>query len=169
MLDSFNTAAVEDAAAMLTACCASPAWAGKLVSGRPYGSAAALKTAALAAFDELDDAELAAAHAAHAPIGRPGTAGRDVEAAWSRDEQSRAMAADEPVRAALAEVNAAYERRFGRVFLICATGLPGKTILAEAERRLANDDATERRESAAELRKIVALRLDKAFGREAAA
>jgi 2-oxo-4-hydroxy-4-carboxy-5-ureidoimidazoline decarboxylase len=61
-------------------------------------------------------------------------------------------------------VNAAYERRFGRVFLICATGLTGEEILAEAERRLENDDEAEHRESVAELRKIVALRLDKAFG-----
>jgi 2-oxo-4-hydroxy-4-carboxy-5-ureidoimidazoline decarboxylase len=163
MLGSFDTAEADEAVAVLTACCASRAWAEKLVSGRPYGSVAALKAAALAGFDELDEAELAAAHAAHPPIGRrPG--GQGTEAAWSRGEQSRAMTADEAVRAELAEVNAAYERRFGRVFLICATGLTGEEILAEAKRRLENDDVTEHRESVAELRKIVALRLDKAFG-----
>jgi 2-oxo-4-hydroxy-4-carboxy-5-ureidoimidazoline decarboxylase len=73
------------------------------------------------------------------------------------------MTADEQVRAALADVNLAYERRFGRVFLICATGLTGEEILAEAERRLGNPDGVEHRESVAELRKIVALRLDKSF------
>jgi 2-oxo-4-hydroxy-4-carboxy-5-ureidoimidazoline decarboxylase len=162
-LGAFNTAEAKDAVRVLTACCASRAWAEKLVSGRPYGSVAALKAAALHGFDELDEAELAVAHAAHPPIGRPKGAGQGTEAAWSRGEQSRAMTADERVRAALADVNAAYERRFGRVFLICATGLTGEEILAEAERRLGNPDLAEHRESVAELRKIVALRLDKSF------
>ena len=183
-LGAFNTAESRDAVAVLTACCASRAWAEKLVSGRPYGTVAALKAAAMNGFDELDESELAVAHAAHPPIGRrvqergepagQRGGGRDrqrtdrppvteaTEAAWSRGEQSRAMTADERVRDALLEANAAYERRFGRVFLICATGLTGEEILAEAERRLGNDDRTEHRESVAELRKIVALRLDKA-------
>lgn len=158
-LGAFNTADAEDAVEVLTACCASRAWAEKLASGRPYGSVAALRAAALAGFDELDDAEIAVAHAAHPPIGRPKPAGEDQ---WSRGEQSRALAADAAVRAEIADVNAAYERRFGRVFLICATGLTGEEILAEAKRRLGSDDLTEQRESVAELRKIVALRLEKA-------
>lgn len=160
-LKAFNAADTADAVDLLTACCASRAWAEKLASGRPYGSKAALKAAALAGFDELDASELAVAHAAHPPIGRPKPA-PGTEAAWSRGEQSRAMTADDTVRAELAEVNAAYERRFGRVFLICATGLTAEAILAEAKRRLRNSDAAEHRESVAELRKIVALRLDKA-------
>ncbi|MEU5155102.1 2-oxo-4-hydroxy-4-carboxy-5-ureidoimidazoline decarboxylase [Glycomyces sp. NPDC021274] len=158
-LEAFDTADAEDAVEVLTACCASRAWAEKVASGRPYRTVAALRAAALAGFDELDESELAVAHAAHAPIGKPKPA---VEDQWSRGEQSRALAADAAVRDELAAVNAAYERRFGRVFLICATGLTGEEILAEAERRLGSDDATEHREAVAELRKIVALRLEKA-------
>lgn len=161
-LTAFNAMAAADAVRVLTACCASRAWAEKAVSGRPYGSTAMLKAAALAGFDELDAAEIAVAHAAHPKIGAP-SAGSGAEADWSRGEQSRAMTADERAKAWLAEVNAAYERRFGQVFLICATGLSAERILAEAERRLGNDDATERAEARAELRKIVALRLDKSF------
>jgi 2-oxo-4-hydroxy-4-carboxy-5-ureidoimidazoline decarboxylase len=210
-LGGFNTADPEAATRILTACCASRAWAEKLATGRPYGSLAALKSAALAGFDEL-----AVAHAAHPPIGglkqergKGPAAGRGgspvngrnrgprsgaganshgrsprhadgantgsgarpadrTEAEWSRGEQSRAMTADASVRAELTAANAAYERRFGRVFLICATGLTAEEILAEARRRLGNDDPAERAESRAELRKIVALRLDKAFGNASA-
>jgi 2-oxo-4-hydroxy-4-carboxy-5-ureidoimidazoline decarboxylase len=164
-LGGFNTADPETATGVLTACCASCGWAEKVATGRPYGSLAALKSAALAGFDELDDAEVAVAHAAHPPIGKPKPS-EGTEAEWSRGEQSRAMTAAESVRAELADANAAYERRFGRVFLICATGLTAEEILVEARRRLANDDPTERAESRAELRKIVALRLDKAFGED---
>ncbi|GAA2129178.1 2-oxo-4-hydroxy-4-carboxy-5-ureidoimidazoline decarboxylase [Glycomyces algeriensis] len=158
-LGAFDTADPEDAVAVLTTCCASRAWAEKVASGRPYRTVAALRAAALAGFDELPESELAVAHAAHAPIGKPKPAGEDQ---WSRGEQSRALAAGATVHDELAAANAAYERRFGRVFLICATGLTGEEILAEARRRLGNDDATEHREAVAELRKIVALRLEKA-------
>ncbi|RRR97462.1 2-oxo-4-hydroxy-4-carboxy-5-ureidoimidazoline decarboxylase [Glycomyces terrestris] len=207
-LEGFDTADPETATGVLTACCASRAWAEKVATGRPYGTFAALRAAALAGFDELDDAEVAVAHAAHPRIGgppggtpgpgapadsrpgagrpsatgaadaparagRPAGSGRpaaappgSTEAEWSRSEQSRAMTAGDAVKAELAAANAAYERRFGRVFLICATGLTAEEILAEARRRLANDDATERAEARAELRRIVALRLAKAFGAE---
>jgi 2-oxo-4-hydroxy-4-carboxy-5-ureidoimidazoline decarboxylase len=163
-LEAFDAMDAADAARVLEACCASPAWAAAVAAGRPYGTVAALKTAALTGFDALGDAELAAAHAAHPPIGRPPSG---PDAARSRGEQSRALASDDSVRAGLAEANAAYERRFGRVFLICATGLTGEEILAEANRRLANDDRTEAAEATAELRKITALRLDASFTEEA--
>ncbi|MEU6245949.1 2-oxo-4-hydroxy-4-carboxy-5-ureidoimidazoline decarboxylase [Glycomyces sp. NPDC047010] len=187
-LGGFNTADPESATRVLTACCASPAWAERLAAARPYDTLAALTGAALAAFDALDDTEIRRAVDAHPRIGggakRPlavpaGNAGvaadargrgparpSGPEAEWSRGEQARAMTAGAAVQAALAEANAAYEHRFGHVFLICATGLAAEDILAAARRRLANDEAAERAETRAELRKIVALRLDKAFGED---
>ena len=63
--------------------------------------------------------------------------------------------------AALAGANAAYEQRFGHVFLICATGRGPAEILAELNRRMSHDPATEREAAAAEIGKINALRLRK--------
>ena len=59
----------------------------------------------------------------------------------------------------LRDVNAAYEARFGHVFLVRAAGRSGAEILAEAERRLANDDVAEREETVTALRDIALLRL----------
>ena len=59
------------------------------------------------------------------------------------------------------EANAAYEDRFGHVFLICATGRGPDEILAELRRRMAHDPATELEVAAAEIGKINALRLRK--------
>ena len=56
--------------------------------------------------------------------------------------------------------NAAYEERFGRVFLIRAAGRDAEAILAELDRRLGNDDATERAETVDNLRQIALLRLE---------
>ena len=60
----------------------------------------------------------------------------------------------------LAEGNRAYEERFDRVFLIRAAGRSGPEMLAELERRLGNDDATERTETVTQLREIALLRLE---------
>jgi 2-oxo-4-hydroxy-4-carboxy-5-ureidoimidazoline decarboxylase len=67
-------------------------------------------------------------------------------------------------RAALQAGNAAYEERFGHVFLICATGLSGEQMLAALRQRLENDEASERVVATTELRKITALRVRKALG-----
>ena len=60
----------------------------------------------------------------------------------------------------LAAGNRAYEERFDRVFLIRAAGRDAPEILAELERRLGNDDATERGETVTQLREIALLRLE---------
>jgi 2-oxo-4-hydroxy-4-carboxy-5-ureidoimidazoline decarboxylase len=63
------------------------------------------------------------------------------------------------VARALAEGNAAYEKRFDRVFLIRAAGRSADEILQELRRRLRNDDETEREETVTQLREIALLRL----------
>jgi len=65
------------------------------------------------------------------------------------------------VLGALARANGEYERRFGHVFLICASGRPAEQILAEARRRLGNDAVAEQQEVRTELAGIVLLRLER--------
>ena len=48
------------------------------------------------------------------------------------------------MQAGLRAGNAAYEERFGHVFLICATGMPAASMLAALRARLGHDPATER-------------------------
>jgi len=71
------------------------------------------------------------------------------------------MAAGDAVRLALAESNRKYERRFQRVFIVCATGKSGPEILEILKRRLQNDEATELQEAVEEQRKIMNIRLKK--------
>ena len=63
--------------------------------------------------------------------------------------------------AAIAEANRAYEARFGHLFLIFASGKSAAEILAAARERLGHDEVTERGVVREELRKIVALRLER--------
>ena len=105
---------------------------------------------------------------AHRRGARPGAVrpsrGSASAAAPSRSGSSPAStptAGDTAAR--LAAGNAAYEERFDRVFLIRAAGRDAEEILAELDRRLQNDDATERAETVDNLRQIALLRLEAAL------
>lgn len=143
----------------LLACCASPVWAAEVTAGGPYPDTDALLRAADAALGALDWSEVEKALSAHPRIGeRPGAPGREAE--WSRQEQAAAADGD-PV--ALARANAEYERVFGRVFLVNATGRSAADILANLRNRLRNDEDTERAVVREELCGIVRRRLRKAL------
>jgi OHCU decarboxylase len=69
--------------------------------------------------------------------------------------------AGQDTQAAIARGNAAYEARFGHVFLISAAGRDADEILAALTERLGNDPATELRVAAEEHRRITRLRIEK--------
>ena len=61
-------------------------------------------------------------------------------------------------------VTAPYEKRFGRIFIVCASGRPPAEMLHILERRLNNGPAEELLESAAQQRQIMQFRLRKWLG-----
>jgi 2-oxo-4-hydroxy-4-carboxy-5-ureidoimidazoline decarboxylase len=81
--------------------------------------------------------------------------------AWSAQEQQKAVMPEDSIKMALKQGNLEYERKFGRIFIVCATGKSASEILEILRRRLHNDDATELRQAAEEQRQIMHLRLKK--------
>ena len=143
---------------VLLGCLSVPRWADDVLAGRPYADDAACLEVADRAARELTDEELDQALSAHPRIGERGDAQSQREQSGvvptgSTDEEGRTTAAR------LAAGNAAYEQRFGRVFLIRAAGRDADQILSELDRRLGNDDAAERAETVDNLRQIALLRL----------
>ncbi len=61
--------------------------------------------------------------------------------------------------ASLAEANAAYEARFGYIFIVCATGRSAQEMLGMLRARLGNTPDEEIRVAAEEQAKITDLRL----------
>jgi 2-oxo-4-hydroxy-4-carboxy--5-ureidoimidazoline (OHCU) decarboxylase len=94
-----------------------------------------------------------------AGTGPPAPADRSRE--WSRREQSGTRGADPETLAALLRLNREYADRFGRVFLVCATGRSAEEMLVLGRKRLENDRETELTIAAEEQRKITRLRLEK--------
>jgi 2-oxo-4-hydroxy-4-carboxy-5-ureidoimidazoline decarboxylase len=151
-LAELNALPARDFEELLLGCCAAPGWARRVTEGRPYSSLADLLGVAGAAWAAREPGDLEAAMAGHPRIGERRLSG------WSAQEQA-GVGEDAGTLAALADGNAAYEQRFGHVFLICATGLGPAEILAELNRRMPHDPAAEREVAAAEIGKITGLRL----------
>jgi 2-oxo-4-hydroxy-4-carboxy-5-ureidoimidazoline decarboxylase len=114
----------------------------------------------VAAAAAITDEELEQALARHPRIGERADAAKH-DATHSTREQAGVDASDAELARRLAEGNRAYEERFGRVFLTCATGKDGPTMLAELQRRLHNEPAIELAIAIEEQKKITRLRLEK--------
>jgi 2-oxo-4-hydroxy-4-carboxy-5-ureidoimidazoline decarboxylase len=155
-LSSFNAAPPQDAERDVLACCASSSFAKAIADGRPYPDPDALLAAIDAAFGALTWDDIVESMNGHPRIGD-----RAASSAMSAVEQSGAAAAGDEVRQGLAEGNLAYQKRFGHIFLICATGLSGQDMLTRLRARLGNDQDAERAEVRAELLKITRLRMTK--------
>lgn len=155
----FNEKPADELTDQLLTCCDVPSWADAVLADRPYADVDDVLATADRAARALTTDEVDRALAAHPRIGER-TGGADTGAAWSRQEQSGVDSQAE-TRDALAEANRNYEQRFGRVFLICASGLSGDEILDRLRERLGNEAATEAAVVADELRKIALLRLRK--------
>ena len=153
-LAAFNAAPARDAIAAMLACCASRRFAAAMAAGRPYPSTAAALAAVDAAFASLTWPDVLEAMDGHPRIG----------ARVSGQSAAEQSGVADATRGALITGNAAYENRFGHVFLICATGLSADQMLAALEERLKNNEEMERTVAAAELRKITLLRVAKALG-----
>ena len=132
----------------LLSCLSVPRWADDVLAGEPYADRESLLAAADVSARSLSDSELDEALSAHPRIGERG-------GSQSQKEQAGVAPSDRLVAG-----NAAYEERFGRVFLIRAAGRDAEEILAELERRLGNTDEAERAETVDNLRQIALLRLE---------
>jgi 2-oxo-4-hydroxy-4-carboxy-5-ureidoimidazoline decarboxylase len=163
----FNGLARDAAVRELAAVCAAPAWADAVADGRPYRSVADALECSDAAAAALTVADLADALAGHPRIGqRPAgqrragrLAGEERSAGWSRQEQARVHDGDPATIDALAAANAAYEGRFGHIYLVCASGRTAAELLAVLRERLDNDDETEWQVVRTEIAKINQIRL----------
>lgn len=157
-ITEFDTLPDAEARTAASVWAAIPSWVDAVVAARPHGSAAALASHADARSRTWTRTDLDAALAHHPRIGqRPAGSGGEADA--SRREQSAMAQASDAAAAAMRAANAAYEERFGRVFLIRAAGRSADEMLAEARRRLENDDETEAGEALNQLREIALLRL----------
>ena len=98
-------------------------------AGRPYADLDSLLDASDELVASLDGVQVDAALAGHPRIGDSGEGLDRESAARSAAEQSGMAAADAATRDAMARGNAAYEARFGRIYLVAAAGRSAEEML----------------------------------------
>jgi 2-oxo-4-hydroxy-4-carboxy-5-ureidoimidazoline decarboxylase len=142
-------------------CCGSHAWATAFAARRPIADEASLIEASSSIWFALPKEAWQEAFDSHPRIGQkhPQTHATEESLRWSTQEQRTALSDDDAVKLALEEENQRYERKFGRIFIICAAGKTSDEILAILETRMQNDATTELREAAEQQRQITQLRL----------
>ncbi len=166
-LAALNLMPVEQAESALLACCGCAAWARAMMERRPYAAEAEFFTVAEERWWRLAPGDWLEAFHRHPKIGERRAAADKAgtrsasEKGWSAQEQSAMGDAAQATRDALAAGNAEYQRRFGYIFIVCASGKSADQMLALLRQRLQNDAATELRIAAGEQAKITRLRLEK--------
>ncbi|MDQ3800431.1 MAG: 2-oxo-4-hydroxy-4-carboxy-5-ureidoimidazoline decarboxylase [Acidobacteriota bacterium] len=167
-LERLNQASSETAQAQLLDCCGSQKWARAMTEARPFANLTELLDEAARIWRGLDAADWLEAFAAHPKIGARRTAPKQTaqSARWSHGEQSGASSADGSVLDAMAEANRLYERKFGYIFIVCATGKSAEEMLEICRRRLDNEPEAELEIAAEEQRKITEIRLKKLLAAE---
>jgi 2-oxo-4-hydroxy-4-carboxy-5-ureidoimidazoline decarboxylase len=148
----------------LAKCCGSKRWVQQMCTLRPFASSEALYAAAERVWRGLSADDHIEAFSHHPRIGAktdelerrfPATA------VQSSKEQAGVKVARTDVLEALRVGNAAYEARFGFVFLVFATGKTAEQILGLLHDRLGNERAIELQVAADEHVQITRLRLEK--------
>jgi len=162
-LQRWNLLPTEAAANEILPCCGSRSWANAMAGRRPFPDKNTLLFVSDEVWNGLSKSDWQEAFRSHPRIGesrRPEEASQQ-SAEWSGHEQQMVTNASEPAKLALTEGNREYERKFGRIFIVCATGKSPEEILTILRRRLENDPTTEFREAAEQQRQITQLRLRK--------
>jgi 2-oxo-4-hydroxy-4-carboxy-5-ureidoimidazoline decarboxylase len=160
VLKRWNSLSELEAAQEILPCCGSQAWAAEMAARRSITGATALMVIADAVWLGLPKSAWEEAFASHPQIGEQKVQGEATERslAWSKEEQ-RAVSHEETVRRALEEGNRRYQAKFGRTFIVRASGRSAEEILALLEQRLGYDAKVELHEAAEQQRQITQLRL----------
>lgn len=164
VLENWNRLEQDAAMQTILPCNGSRAWAIGVVNGYPYNTPEELFASSDKVWNALPEKDWQEAFDSHPRIGESkAKAATEKSLKWSEGEQAAANP-DAATLTELAEGNAAYENKFGRIFIVCATGKSAVEMLSILQRRLQNDPHTELLEAAEQQRQITQLRLRKWLG-----
>jgi len=163
-LADLNHARAQELRPRLLALTAAPRWADALVAARPHADLDSLLDASDELIASLQESEVDGALAGHPRIGESGQGLDRASAARSAAEQSAMATADTATRDEMARGNAAYEARFGRIYLVAAAGRSADELLTLLRERLEHDPEHELDVVRAELARITRLRLQSSWG-----
>ncbi len=164
-LEVFNKLSLGEAKEELFKCCGSMIWVKKLSEKIPFGSIEELKNESDKIWFSLSEKDLLEAFKHHPKIGDVKSLEKKFASTkqWASSEQSGVNTATQTILQELKEVNKEYEKKFGYIFIVCATGKSAEQMLAILKSRLNNLPQEEIKIAMNEQNKITHLRIDKLF------
>ncbi len=161
----FDHLNIEKKRKILEQCCGSSAWVEKMLTIPPAEDLIDLFEDAEEKWYECEQADWREAFSRHPKIGDLNSTKEKFAstADFAAGEQSSVKDASGEVLQALAEANAAYEKKFGFIFIVFAAGKSAEEILGMLTARLNNKPEEEIKIAMEEQNKITRLRLEKLF------
>lgn len=163
--EEFNKLSPQEKNAALLKCCGASKWAALLSERFPFSSLDEMKKESDSIWFSLGEDDWKEAFSRHPKIGDTESLRKKFEstADWAGIEQSGVNNAGTGILQQLKDGNDAYEKKFGYIFIVCATGKSAGEMLSMLQARLLNNPANEISVAAQEQNKITHLRLDKLF------
>ena len=161
-LSDINTLPVESVREELTRCCGSSTWVKTMLANRPFSSEAQLYHKAEKIWNDCQPADWLEAFGHHPRIGEKNLKEKfGSTQQWASQEQKGVAVATEQILNDLIALNRQYEKQFGYIFIVCATGKSAGEMLELLEARMKNKADVELKIAMAEQNKITKLRLQK--------
>jgi 2-oxo-4-hydroxy-4-carboxy-5-ureidoimidazoline decarboxylase len=167
-LHELNTLPAPQLKEELMKCCGSSAWVNKMLPFFPADDLVELLEDAEEQWYLCSEDDWKEAFAHHPKIGdveslkkKFASTVHPIAMGWASAEQSGVNTASQKTIEALAEGNKQYEKKFGYIFIVCATGKSAEDMVAILQSRLPNNPNEEIEIAADEQNKITKLRLEK--------
>ncbi len=166
-LRHLRLASTRERSALFRATCGASKWVAAMTaltaSTEATADLSALCRASEASFDALAKDDWLEAFRAHPRIGerKAEVATGTRAASWAGGEQAKVESSSDAIKVELAAMNETYEKRFGFLYIVCASGKSAEELIAFAKPRMAHSPEEELAVAAGEQRKITALRLEK--------
>ena len=164
-IQQFNNSTIQQSKEDLFKCCGCTTWAEQLSQKFPFTSIDKLKSMSDKIWFSLEEKDWLEAFTHHPKIGDVKSLEQKFAstAQWASGEQASVNDATQNVLIKLKELNDSYEKKFGYIFIVCATGKSAEEMLVLLKQRLQNNPAEEIKIAANEQNKITHLRIDKLF------
>lgn len=164
-LEEFNLQSPMKARSDLLKCCGSTAWVDKLIKHFPYSSIESLKLISDKCWYSCTKNDFLEAFSHHPKIGDQTVSDKKHTSTteWAQQEQSAVKDAEQNILSDLSKANLIYEKKFGYIFIICATGKTAIEMLDLFTKRLNNELEEELIIAINEQNKITHLRINKLF------
>ena len=162
-LADINSLSVEMLSVELIRCCGSSKWVKQMITARPFIGESDLFEAAEKIWYSCLPSDWLQAFSHHPKIGEKKNLGKKFASTkeWASSEQKGVDSASLATLDTLVKLNQDYEKRFGYIFIVYATGKSAGEMLDLLRSRITNSPEEEMKIAMGEQNKITKLRLQK--------